>query len=275
MLNKDFKLPNTLLNYFGGKGTLRNRLYPYFPKKYKSYVEPFGGGFSVGLRQHAEIEVYNDKDKNIYSLFKVLQDKDLFTDFKFKCDLTYFNEDIQSECSYRLTDPNLSIVDRAYCFFISNRFSINGMGKAFSLSPTLVRRGMGKRVSDFLSAVDHLEEFHQRLSRITVTNKDGIKLMKKFDKEDAFIYCDPPYVWDTRSSKYRYPCDMDNDDQQRFIDGVLQMKKAKILISGYENPIYKQLEANCFSHAIVYIHPRRSQKESVWFNYTINSDQKT
>jgi len=275
MKNNNFKLPNTILNYFGGKGTLRNRLYPYFPKGYTCYIEPFGGAYSVGMRQQSEIEIYNDLDKNIYSLFTVLQDKDLFADFKFKCDLTYFSEDIRKECMERLKDPNISISDRAYSFFISNRLSINGRGQVFSKSVWEVRRGMGKRVSDLLSIIDHLEEFHQRISRITVANEDGVKLIKKSDRENVFIYCDPPYVWDTRSSKYRYPCDMDNNEQQRFIDAVLQMKKAKILISGYENPIYKQLEANGFSTAIIYVHPKRSQKESVWYNYAINSDQKT
>jgi DNA adenine methylase len=261
-------LPNTLLNYFGGKGTLRNHIYPYFPEDYTCYIEPFGGAYSVGMKQQSPIEIYNDLDQNIYSLFKVLQSPFLFDEFKGKCDLTYYSDDIRKECVEKLKNPSISILERAYCFFITNRLSINGLGKTLSVTVWEVRRGMAKRVSDVLSIIDHLYDFHQRISRLTVLNEDGIHLIEKSDREDVFIYADPPYIWDTRSSNYRYPCDMDYTDQKRFIEAVLQLKKAKILISGYDNDLYTELEANGFHKAVAYVHPRRSQKEYLWFNYT-------
>ena len=65
--------------YFGGKGNgLREIIYSHFPPKssYNLYAEIFGGGASVLLlKPPFGIEVYNDLEQNVYSLFKVLSDR--------------------------------------------------------------------------------------------------------------------------------------------------------------------------------------------------------
>ena len=46
---------------------------------------------------------------------------------------------------------------------------------------------MSKSVSDFLSAIDRLDEIHDRLSKVIVTNCDGIDLIEKYNTENVFI----------------------------------------------------------------------------------------
>lgn len=225
------------IKYFGGKGTMFNNIIDYFPPDctYDTYIEPFGGSFSIGLmKKPAAIEMYNDLDKNVYSLYKVLSDPDMFRVFKEKCDLALYSEDLRSEFKQTLQRPDLPIIERAFCFFYVNRTSHNGVG-GFSKN-TYIRRGMSKSISDFLSSIDRLDVLHDRLSRVIVTNMDGIKMIRKYNTPNVFLYCDPPYEQSTRTST-RYKVDMDRNGHIDFLNAVVE-SHAKILISGYECELY-------------------------------------
>ena len=183
---------NSPIRYFGSKGTMYNNIIKHFPKQeeFDTYVEPFGGTFVVGLKKEpSKIEVYNDLEQNVYSLYKVLSDKDMFEIFKQKCDLTIYSEDLRKEFKEKLKLDNLEIIERAFYFFYVNRTSHNGMG-GFSMNSS-IRRGMSKAVSDFLSCIDRLPELHERLSRVIVSNTDGVKLIRKYDGLNNLIYCVP------------------------------------------------------------------------------------
>jgi DNA adenine methylase len=237
---------NAPIKYFGGKGTMFKNIIEQFPDKstYNTYIEPFAGSYSIGLKKpETEIEIYNDLEQNVYSLYKVISNKELFDDFKNRCDLVYYSEDLRKEFKEKLKLNDLSVVDRAFCFFYVNRTSHNGVG-GLSVN-TVVRRNMSKSVSDFLSCVDRLPELHQRLSRVLILNTDGIELIKKWDKPNVMIYCDPPYETSTRTEA-RYKVDMNDEIQINFIDTVINCKNAKILISGYDCELYKRLTDNNF-----------------------------
>jgi DNA adenine methylase len=232
---------NSPIKYFGGKGTMFNNILEYFPKReeYNTYIEPFGGSYSIGLKKEpVEIEIYNDMEQNVYSLYKVLSDPDMFRVFKEKCDLALYSEDLRSEFKENLKREDLPIVERAFCFFYVNRTSHNGVG-GFSRN-TYIRRGMSKSISDFLSSIDRLDELHNRLSRVIVTNTDGIELINKYNTSNVFLYCDPPYEQSTRTST-RYKVDMNREQHVAFLHAVM-ISDAKILISGYDCELYDLLE---------------------------------
>jgi DNA adenine methylase len=262
---------NPPVKYYGSKGGFYNKIIEQFPKtEYDTYIEPYGGTYVVGLMSTpAKIEVYNDLEQNVYSLYKVLSDKALFEEFKFKTDLCFYSEDLRKECKENLSDETLSLVDRAFNFFYANRTSHNGIG-GFSMN-SHVRRGMSKSVSDFLSCIDRLPELHDRLSRVMVTNMDGVKLIKKYNRENVFIYCDPPYEQSTRTSA-RYKVDMDREGHIQFLDAVIE-SKSKILISGYDCELYERLTDNGFSKIQFEVKTidgnfnKKTKLETLWKNY--------
>ena len=132
----------------------------------------------------------------------------------------------------------LSLVDRAFYFFYSNRTSHNGIG-GVSLTVTL-RRGMCRSVSDLLSTIDKLPECHERLSHLVVLNRDALKLIEKFkDADKCFMYLDPPYLHETRGST-RYDVEMTDEQHDKFID-LCCHATCKMLISGYDNKKYDKL----------------------------------
>jgi DNA adenine methylase len=267
------------IKMFGGKGLCMNEIYRLFPKGYSKYIEPFCGSAIIALNRPSEpkctVEIINDLNKNIYSLYKVLQDPVLFQQFKNRCELSIFSEDFRKE-SIELLKTKLSILDRAYHFFYVNRTSFNGIG-GFSINIS-GRRGLSKSISDMLSTIDRFEELHQRLSSTIITNRDALELIQYQDSNDAFMYLDPPYVLGTRTST-RYEVDL-TDDQQKDLLNIITKCKSKILLSGYDNDLYEQIlckenhwnkyqfESNLVKGDLA--HTPKTTIETLWYNYTNN-----
>jgi DNA adenine methylase len=232
------------IKYFGSKGTFASKILEHFPEGYQTmnYIEPFCGSAALLFhKERSDVEIINDLDKNIYSLFKVLIDNSKFDEFKYKCDLSIYSEQLFKEYLKSLKNDDLSLVERAYKYFYCNRVAYNGLG-GFS-SSAVVRRKMSKSASDFLSAIDGLPEVHNRLSGVIIHNTDALELIQKWDKPNTFMYCDSPYALETRSSG-GYKHDMTNEDQDRYIDILLGIKCARMIISGYNCDRYKALEEN-------------------------------
>jgi DNA adenine methylase len=263
---------NSPIRYFGSKGNMYNNIIKHFPNKeeFDTYVEPYGGTFVVGLKKEpSKIEVYNDLEQNVYSLYKVISDKDMFETFKHKCDLTIYSEDLRKDFKDKLKFDDLDLITRAFYFFYVNRTSHNGIG-GFSTNSS-IRRGMSKAVSDFLSCIDRLPELHERLSRVIVSNTDGVKLIRKYDAPNNLIYCDPPYEQSTRTGA-RYKVDMDRTGHIEFLDAVIE-SKSKIIISGYECDLYDRLTDNGFKKLNFEVKTidgnfnKKTKIETLWMNY--------
>lgn len=263
---------NAPIRYFGSKGGFYNKIIEQFPKEeFNTYIEPFGGTYIVGLKKPiVNVEIYNDLEKNVYSLYKVISTPELFKEFKDKCDLVFYSDDIRKEYKEELK-KELSIVDRAFYFFYVNRTSHNGIG-GFSVN-THIRRGMSKAVSDFLSSIDRLPELHDRLSKVIVSNVDGVNLIKKYNKPNILIYCDPPYEQSTRTDA-RYKVDMDREGHINFINAVIE-SESKILISGYDCELYDKLTENGFTKIQFDVKTmdgnfnKKTKTETLWRNYSI------
>lgn len=261
------------LRYFGGKNGFGNKILEYFPNNYQfmNYVEPFCGSSAMLFKkERSPIEIINDLDENVYSLFKTLIDENMFLKFKRLCDLSLFSEKIMKEYLIDLKDDNLDIVDRAYKFFYLNRTQYNGTG-GFS-SSTVIRRNVSKSVSDFLSSIDGLSEAHDRLSSVIIHNSDAFKIIKKYDKDMTFMYLDSPYANETRSSG-RYKHDFTDEMQDEYLEILINIKNAKILVSGYNCDRYEILERNGFTRVDMQINTQnnnrkgKSKIESLWMNY--------
>lgn len=260
------------IKMFGGKNGFASKILKYFPHDYiqLSYLEPFCGSADMLFhKERSNVEIINDLDTNIYSLFKVLIDPKLFEQFKFKCDLTLYSEQLMKEYIQDLKG-DLSLIDRAYKFFYVNRTSYNGMG-GFS-SSTVVRRHMSKSVSDYLSAIDSLYEIHDRLSNVVIYQRDALDLIVKYDKDDVFMYLDSPYALETRSSG-GYKHDFTDEDQDKYLKVLLNIKNCKVLVSGYNCERYSVLDKAGWSRIDMEIKTQnnnregKSKVESLWMNY--------
>ena len=66
--------------------------------------------------------------------------------------------------------------------------------------------------------------------------------IKRFDSPDTLIYCDPPYLHETRAKGARntYAVEM-TDEQHRELAKLLNSCKSKVIISGYPSKLYDEL----------------------------------
>lgn len=263
--------PLKIIRYYGSKGSMWKSLLKHFPTAYGVYIEPFGGSATMLFCQRADIEVYNDLEQNVYSLFKVVSDEYLFYHFKERLDLTPYSEQLRAEYKERLKLAGLDVIDRAYYFFYVNMTSVNGLG-GLSIHTTAVRRKMSKGVSDYLSKVDGLLELHQRLSSVMILNRSAFDILERYQTPETFYYLDPPYHQTTRTGA-RYAVDFSNKQHEQLIDTIIN-HPSMIMLSGYDCAAYDRLLTNerwqKYSFQVNTISAKRIPKtktETIWINY--------
>jgi site-specific DNA-adenine methylase len=58
--------------------------------------------------------------------------------------------------------------------------------------------------------------------------------------QDAVIYCDPPYLFSTRTSRHRYAHEFGREDQHAALLALLKEMPCRVLLSGYPSKLYAQ-----------------------------------
>ena len=92
------------------------------------------------------------------------------------------------------------------------------------------------------------------------------------------MYLDPPYAWSTRGST-RYKCDMSDKQQEELISVLLNLKHAKILLSGYDCKEYERLTNNGWEKIKFDVKTQdgnrkaKTKTEVLWKNYSTGSSQ--
>lgn len=177
--------------YYGGKQTIISKIAKYVPD-HKVYCEPFCGGATMlfakrnfyGSNFNDYKEVINDTNKLIYNFFVQLRDNG-----DKLCQM--LQKTVYSEELYRVAKNYNGDCDlyKAYYFFVnamSSFSSIIGGGWAFAKK--------GNHCYRFKNKVNKLHEFVERMKYVYLNNTDAIKCMSRWDSEDTFFYCDPPYI---------------------------------------------------------------------------------
>lgn len=261
------------LVYYGGKYFLSKKILPLIPK-HRIYVEVFGGSAALLFSKiPSEIEVYNDINSNVVNFFRVLRDPEKMAKLQFLLSLTPYSREefYNSKDKLKICQDD---IERAYYFFIVNRMSFSGYNQTWSYTITKSGRGMSEVISRYLSVIDLLPEFCNRLKRVQIDNDDFRKIIKKYDTENTFFYLDPPYLPETRKGgEYQY--EMTKQDHEDLLDLLLNIK-GKAILSGYDNELYKQLEIakwtklsyQTFLWASSVKNKKRDKRlECLWLNY--------
>ena len=267
------------LKYFGGKSQISGWLLSNFPAEYKTYGEVFAGGLSVlfSANHKNKIEVANDIWGELTNFYRVLQSETLYREFQRLCDLTPRSqvefEAANSEILRNMETFGDNILS-AWHFFIRNRMSFSGTGQSYAPTTSRTRRGMNENVSSWLSAVDSLPEFHERLRMVEIRKMDFRDFIKEYDSPDTFFYLDPPYLAETRSAG-KYDHEISDGDHIALL-GILTRIEGKFLLSGYPSDLYSRwAEAYGFFSESLEVTKSSSTKktekpkgvETIWRNY--------
>lgn len=231
------------LRFFGGKSYLAGWLAGQLPKDSKTYFEVFAGGLSLLFHRNpiGSIEVANDIWGELTNFYRVLQNENTFSTFSRLCELTPRSEpEFKSASNHILLNMQQfgDNVLKAWHFFIRNRMSFSGTGTTYAPTTSRTRRGINENVSSWLSIVDMLPEFHQRLRLVEIRQMDFRLFIPQYDSPDAVFYLDPTYLSETRSGG-GYEHEMSEKDHLDLLE-MLSSIKGRFLLSGYPSKMYSE-----------------------------------
>jgi DNA adenine methylase len=228
---KTFAKVNQLISYPGSKKTLGPWYVSLMPKT-KYYVSVFGGTASefIFRRPGASIEIYNDISEDLHTMWSVVRDPKTCKLLS-RLILTTGNGRQQfDECREALVGTDQ--IRRTWAFMM--------LGNCGYCAPPIRKRKWCVGGNKWYSLPDHLGWWCDRMRRVQVECQDWLTLVKRFNRPDTLLFCDPPYHLDKRRSKTLYQHEMGNDAH---IDLLcwLRQTKAKVMLCGYSHDMYDLL----------------------------------
>ncbi len=268
------------LAWHGGKHYLAKWIISHFPS-HLHYVEPFFGGGSVLLQKPFELidghsELINDIDGGLMNFWRVLRDEKRFMKMGLQLSLTPFSQD-EWQSSFDVIEGD--DVGNAARFFTRYRQSRQGTGNTFAThSRNRLRGRMNEHVCRWLGAINGLEEAHARLIRVAIANEDANTIINSQDGAHTFVYADPPYLHETRTSTAVYDHEMTLLDHQKLLDTLGDMV-GLFMLSGYRSDLYDTwAKHNGFMRIDKHIDNKASnakikeiKTESIWINYNLGT----
>ena len=262
------------LKWWGGKRYPASRILELMPS-HLHYVEPFAGGLAVLLAKDPEgvSEVVNDLHGGLTNFWRVLQGEETFARFGRIVETMPFGEAEYERAVRSLKGSDGDPVQRAVWFFVACRQLLAGRMMSFTgVTKTRTRRGTNNEVSAWLTAVEGLPAVHDRLKRVLILNRPALDAIRKEDGPSTLLYCDPPYLHETREAPDAYRHEM-TAEQHRGLLEVLKAVKGKVMLSGYPSAMYDDALSGWIRHE--YDLPnhaaggdsKRRMTECLWCNF--------
>ncbi len=259
------------VRYHGGKWKLAPWIISHFPP-HRCYIEPFGGGASVLLRkQRSYAEVYNDLDSEVVNLFNVL--KNSGDELRRGCYLTPFSRAEFEETFYKSDDP----IEQARRTVVRSFF---GFGSA-SVTQYKHSSRIGKPTTGFRSNStrsgttpahdwahwpDCVPAIIERLRGVVIENRNAVEVIEQHDSENTLIYCDPPYVPESRDKGKDYAHEMNVGDHEE-LAATLRAVNGMVVLSGYPSALYDHLYSDWQRiERLAFADGARPRTECLWLN---------
>lgn len=257
----------TPISYYGGKQTLLPHILPLIPK-HKLYTEAFCGGCAVLFAKHpVECEIINDLNRALTNFYGVAKEE--YPKLKAKIDKTLHSRDLHAHAGHIYNFPEFfSPSEWAWAVWTLSKQSFASM-----LDSTFGYDRAGTTSKKVDNAKDAFtEQLCQRLSRVTIENQDGLKIIKRYDCLDAFHFVDPPYVG---SDCGPYKCSFNEQNLHELLE-LLSQIQGKFMLTMFPNEDIKNF-ADRYGWKIHKVSRtisaskvnRRKQEEWIVVNYII------
>jgi DNA adenine methylase len=224
------------LKYHGGKSYLARRIIKLMPE-HDVYVEPFCGGCSVLLNKpKAEGEIAGDAYGAVINFWRVLRQyggtlMDRLSDVRYS-EAAFLGAKSFLDHITPWTKP----IGWALNFLVWNRMSRGGLGRDFAWSERL-RGGQPGDLNAWQTMLEEMDAVRERVNDVIFEPCDARELIQHYGGEGALIYCDPPYLHETRTHKTAYAHEMSYEDHLELL-AVLRRSRGKVMLSGYDSSLY-------------------------------------
>lgn len=266
-----------VLKYPGSKQRIANWIISQFPKHH-TYLEPyFGSGAILFNKPISAIETVNDLDWDVYNLFNCIREdaqklasiiamtpyaRDAYEDtYKIQID------DLMGKiCPYHKAQQFLIKCWQGHGFRTNNykvgwKNDVQGRENMYA-------------VYNWYRLPEWIIGIVDRLKQVQIENRPAVELIKRHNYSNVFIYCDPPYLLDTRASK-QYKHEMSEQDHVELLELLLQ-HKGPVMISGYESDLYNEILKEWHKNHIQSNAEHcngGNRTETIWMNYDLEPEQ--
>jgi DNA adenine methylase len=176
-----------IMKYPGSKTTIVGEIQKaYDLSGCTKFVDVFSGSGSVLINIRAQIEVYNDLNRDLYTLFNVLKNNfNLF--YKAAEALSRDRKMFFDYYDGRIVMDTRNLeVEKAFATFFDFNRGFGGMGETYGKKDKSLYGNYRKNVSNLLNA-------EPGIRKMKIENMDFRELIDEYDSPEAFFYIDPPY----------------------------------------------------------------------------------
>jgi DNA adenine methylase len=179
----------TPITYYGGKQKMVRHIIPLIPE-HTTYVEPFCGGAAVFFaKDKSPIEVINDTNGELMNFYRVIQTD--FENLELEIKSTLHSREAHRQAKVVYDNPDMfTPVKRAWALFVLSSQGFAGKlacGWGYDIQSDKTNKTIFNKRNGFSS------ELSERLEHCQLECMDALHIIKTYDREDSFFYCDPPY----------------------------------------------------------------------------------
>ncbi len=252
-----------VVKYPGSKWSIAQWIISFFPEHH-SYVEPFFGSGAVLFNKHrSHIETVNDLDGNVVNLFECIRsDPEKLARSIY---LTPYSREVY-ERVFRENpeDP----FEKALNFYIRLNMGhgFRTTGEKVGWKNDVQGRARSYASQDWCNLPEKIIAAAERLRGVQIENRPAVDVIQRFNYPNVLIYCDPPYMLQTRHGK-QYRCEMKEADHIELLETLIQ-HKGYVIISGYETDLYNLVLNGWYKQSVkAYSQVHSLKKETVWMNF--------
>lgn len=238
------------------KWSVRDWIVSKFPENYENmtYLEPFGGGLNVLFTKKKSVkEIINDKNKEILNIYKAVRDEP--TELIRRANLYKHTPETFEKIEKKTQFDDY--LDQAVHDLLLIKMSRNGQKKLYLKSTN--QKAWKEGISSLSMNADRMKE-------VFIFNKPALDVICAFDTKETLIYCDPPYLYESKKSKLMYNSDIDPEDHIQ-LHRVLSDFSGKVVLSGCLSPLYNRLYKNWNMSKKRIDNTKDKRTEILWTNF--------
>jgi DNA adenine methylase len=255
-----------ILHYPGSKWSSAEWIISHFPDRYEdyTYLSPFfGSGADLFRKKPSRLETVNDLDGDVTNLFRIIRDRP-----DELAHVVFFTPHSREEYYASYDSGGADDLERARMFLVRTWQAIGAKSSdrtgwrsviQYEKAPHKAAIHQWNEVSDKIMVVT------DRLRGIQIENQHAVRLLERYRHQDVLVYCDPPYLLSTRSSRI-YKHEMTDGDHVELLE-TLKLHPGPVIISGYAHSLYDDtLKGWKREEKQFYAESKRPRIEVIWIN---------
>lgn len=222
----------SIIKYPGGKWRIADWIVSKMPE-HRSYLEPFfGSGAVLFHKKRSPIETINDLDGDVVNLFACIRNDP--EKLAYMLHYTPYSREVYDSAFDKETENPF---EKARLFLVRMNMS-HGFKANIKVGWKNDVQGRERAYAayDWQRLPEQISSVAERLRGVQIEHRDALELIQRFHDTKVLIYCDPPYVLDTRRGK-QYQHEFTNEQHEKLLD-LLNQHPGPVLLSGYDSELY-------------------------------------